>query len=520
MLQNMPTETEHYIDDELLRDAERGIENERTPEFADDDEKDTEDEAEILGETGDPVLDDVLRYKGGEPEDWELTHRSSGEYMFNGSEMINAKTGESLTAQIESGYDAGYITAHHETLEMLKSGESLIMLPDYEDEDGVLHVTHLLLGPDNGITYEIRSTRVSERVDEEIFEVEEVTEEATTQNHIEFYEETVLTPEQRVETAPETFEHVHETTLDSLAADVGTEQQTEIVIEKTTEVSEIKEEVKETSWLSRFLRPESPALTPEENNSLESLPVFTENLDVGEARLAQQENMQRGESTINSEVRAYEYEIEVERKEHNVEQPTYHSESFVTAQIEHVPASTQQTVEIQREIFEAIVEQKQSVVEKIESPAVERSAEKVQHSVEETRLTVAKVEQEPSRANIESSKTQVLAFLRESNGKTAESSHESGQPLAKNTERAYGESFKDAPTSFENSKNERLAQSGNEILLHSLGIPFAPRLTNAREVTNLEKPRSTRYSPPQNDNASVPTTSRRTLHGIRMRRAA
>ena len=510
----MPTEIEHYTDEEILRDAERGIEDGRTHEdVADKEFEKAEDDVEFPKETEDEALQDILEYKGGHPEDWELTHRSSGEYMFDGSEMINTKTGESLTKQIENGFDDGYIAAHHDTLELLKGGESMIMLPDHEDEDGVLHVTHLLLGPDNSITYEIRSTKIHEREDEEIFYAEEATGRPGAHQQVEFYEETVITPEERVETVAETMEHTNETVFEGstpveqvfgtpitqeVTPLVAVEQRTETVQENPTieVVNETKEETKETSWLSRFLRSESPTLAQEEHNSLESLPVFVGNTEVVEV----------GEQVI-LEVRS---EVEVapvvdfELPERVTEQVVNENDA---SHIEHLPASAQQTVEIQREIFDAIIEQKQPVVEvKPITLKIERSE------------PAAKIEQRP--IVVKTPEIRHPEVVKTPEKVRPEIKREKNVTELVRSTPVRQELSKDVPTSFENSKKERVALSGNEILLRSLGIPTVSRAINARESMNPEALRSSRYSPPQNDNAPVQTTNRRSLNGIRMRRVA
>ncbi|HEY4522680.1 MAG TPA: hypothetical protein VJH91_03555 [Candidatus Paceibacterota bacterium] len=120
----------------------------------------------------DPALRDILEYKGGMPEDWELTHVGKDEYIFTGSDIVNAKTGESWTEQIGTTASPEEMAMHQEMFHQWSAGgEQLFRLPDYVEQtpDGeLLSVTHLILGPDMRVSYEIRTTLLRSAEEEDL----------------------------------------------------------------------------------------------------------------------------------------------------------------------------------------------------------------------------------------------------------------------------------------------------------------------------------------------------------------
>ncbi len=494
----MPTETEHYTDEEILRDIERDLEAEKAREDFENDEKDFEDESEISKETDDPALQDILEHKGGQIEDWELTHRSSGEYMFDGKGIVDTRTGESLTEKIDSGYDDGYRAAHHETLELLKSGESMIRLPDYIEEragEEILHVTHLLRAPDGSVSYEIRSTMIGEDEEDDEFEGEETSESSEKDHHVEWHESPQEVVEEQIEVVQETVAHMHETTFYS-GVPAETYFETPIVNEAAPEIAEEKEEVAEKSWLSRFLAPESPTPEPVREKIFESLPVFVESVEekgaeppVEQAKLAQQEQ-----------------EASPASKELAVESPE------AAVKIEPAPLFNEPITRLIREV----------VIPKMEQRIVEEKG------LEETELSIAeKPEVEVVRESLplgeHRARHEEIINIK-SSGETREQDHVVRSSVER--ERLPAQTTHEKPAraetidipAAEETRSERV-MTGAEILQRALGIPTTPRFVATRESVNPEVLRPTRYSPPQNDNTPVQTTSRRTLNGISMRRA-
>ena len=502
----MPTETEHYTDEEILRDAERGIDAERTPEFTDDEER--EDELEITKETDDPALQDILLHKGGHPEDWELTYKGTGEYVFNGSEVINAKTGESWTKKIEGESDEANIATHHAMLEQWKNGESLTRLPDFEEEkdngDVVLHVTHMIRGADNSVTYEIRSTVISQREEEDVVAVDEEAEKTETYAHVEFQEDTLAVAEEYVEPLPETAAYAHETTFDSstpiemssetpaaqeVAPTIRTEQRLEIVSENPSgEAAEKTEEkIAPDAWLYDLLKDNIFVPAPKQHETQESAPVIAEK--------------------FNTEV-IVEQPIMIPPEVVSVEQPIKRPEPFVAPIVEQVPSHIETVTGLVSEVAVPTVEYRQTVG-KVEQVPVEKREMKM---VAEPVARVEKVQPIILKTPGLRKREVILRPEVHSEKKPVETVAGTVREKPRDDEMVGGPSVVEP-------KTER-ALTGQEILLRAIGLPTISRV-QTREFAHMEGLRPARYSPPQQDEQRTPRSSGRvsSLNGISMRRA-
>ncbi|MDP3645631.1 MAG: hypothetical protein Q8R25_00905 [bacterium] len=548
---HMPTETENYIDEEILRNAERSVETERAREYEKAEEgEDNEDVFKVEELTDDPILQDVLEHKGGMPEDWELTHSSSGEYVFNGTEIIHTSTGESLTKSIENSQDAGYAAAHHEMLAAWKSGEMLTRLPDFEEQkengDVVLHITHMIRGADNSVSYEIRSTIISRREEEELPIVEDIVEHEEAVAHVGFQEELEIVPQERVEVAFETSEYMHETAFDSstpvevtfetpvvqeVTPTIAVEQRTETVVENATGsvISEPNEAPRGTAarYPAKFSEayPASPRLCRVLHSP--SSPQQAAGYSAKEKKEVAQE------SWLYDFLKENIYVPEEERSE--VQRPTSVAEIVeekavvehaVAAKVEVAPVSPMEQPLLHQEAplpHAEYTSPQQHIIKQVREvviPKIERAIEVPKIKIEQandTRPVIEKVEYKQSMTGVESPKTQVLAFLEKSSGKTVRSAPEIVRPATKN-EHAR-EPLKDTPTVTDAEKSERKL-GGEEIVLRVLGLPTAPRVIREPGFARVEGLRPLRYSPPPNDEAPVRSSNRNTLNGISMSRAA
>lgn len=162
----MHTETEEYIDDELLDErAEEESSPERDERQFEYEEHDIEAEEH---EEIEPGTQAVLEQKGGEAEDWELAYRGDSGYRFDGEYIRDPDGNVWMNDDRE---------LHEEMLAQWKEGgESVFFLPDYrESGDGVdiLYVTQLILGDNGRVTYEIHKHETYRAEDEMNVPIEE-----------------------------------------------------------------------------------------------------------------------------------------------------------------------------------------------------------------------------------------------------------------------------------------------------------------------------------------------------------
>jgi len=173
----MPTETEDFVDEEFLTDAEESVENTSSAEYEEretfelsDNETNKDAEPQELIE---PNRQAVLDQKGGEPSDWQLEYKGDSGYHFDGQDVRDPE------GNVWTNEDTAL---HQEMVAQWKEGGSAIFfLPDYreqmEDRE-ILYVTQLILSEKGGVTYEIHKHETIYPKDEGVVEKKEEYTEA------------------------------------------------------------------------------------------------------------------------------------------------------------------------------------------------------------------------------------------------------------------------------------------------------------------------------------------------------
>lgn len=169
----MPTETESFTDAETTGDFP--VQESEAPESAEryefPEHEALAQEAPDVLEVGaltieaqprDPVLDEIISYRGGEPEEWKNVYEGSG-FTFNGKEILDEN------GAVWDKFDAS--TMQEVTRQWVEGG-SLVFVDEIQKtapDGGVeFYVTHLIISDDRqGLSFRIDMTETPGHQDEE-----------------------------------------------------------------------------------------------------------------------------------------------------------------------------------------------------------------------------------------------------------------------------------------------------------------------------------------------------------------
>ena len=89
----------------------------------------------------------------GEPR-WDSSSALESAYRFDGAELVDARTGLSLTQEIERSGNVEYIQLHREMIAQWRSGDPVFQNP-ITVEHGAVHSSKMILRPDGSVSVEL-----------------------------------------------------------------------------------------------------------------------------------------------------------------------------------------------------------------------------------------------------------------------------------------------------------------------------------------------------------------------------